>query len=73
MLSSEDRDRLKVLHEVERGHLTQGEAGQQLRVSERWIRKLLARIRRQGDAGGCTDCEVGRQIAGLGRSSVSGR
>jgi transposase len=51
MLSSDDRDRLKVLHEVEQGHLTQREAGQQLGVSERWIRKLLARIRRQGDAG----------------------
>jgi transposase len=51
MLSSDERDRLKVLHEVEQGHLTQREAGQQLGVSERWIRKLLARIRRQGDAG----------------------
>jgi DNA-binding Lrp family transcriptional regulator len=51
MLRREDRDRLKVLHEVKRGHITQGEAGQQLRLSERWVRKLVARIYQQGDAG----------------------
>lgn len=51
MLSGKDRDRLKVLHEVERKHLTQREGGQQLGLSERWVRKLVARIRRQGDAG----------------------
>lgn len=51
MLSREDRDRLKVLHEVEEKHLTQREAGGQLGLSERWVRKLLARIDRQGDAG----------------------
>ncbi len=51
MLSRKDRDRLKVLHEVEQKHLTQREAGQQLELSERWIRRLLGRIRRQGDGG----------------------
>lgn len=51
MLSREDRDRLKVLHEVRRGHITQAEAGKQLRLSERWVRKLLARIGQRGDAG----------------------
>lgn len=51
MLSREDRDRLKVLHEVRRGHITQGEAGRQLRVSERWVRKLVGRVGKEGDAG----------------------
>jgi transposase len=51
MLNREDRDRLKVLHEARLGHITQAEAGQQLRLSERWVRKLVVRIRKQGDAG----------------------
>jgi transposase len=51
MLSREDRDRLKVLHEALRGHITQGAAGRQLGLSERWVRMLLARVRREGDAG----------------------
>jgi DNA-binding Lrp family transcriptional regulator len=51
MLSGKDRDRLKVLHEAEKGHLTQKQAGAVLRLSERWVRKLLARLRREGDGG----------------------
>jgi transposase len=50
-MSARDRDRLKVLHEVGQGHLTQREAGQQLRLRERWIRKLLGRMRKEGDGG----------------------
>ncbi len=48
-LSQKERDRLKVLHEVEQGHLTQVEAGRQLSVTDRHIRRLLAQLRRQGD------------------------
>jgi len=51
MLSGKDRDRLKVLHEAEKGHLTQKQAAAELRLSERWVRKLLARLRREGDGG----------------------
>jgi DNA-binding Lrp family transcriptional regulator len=51
MLSGKDRDRLKVLHEAEKGHLTQKQAGAVLKLSERWVRKLLARLRREGDGG----------------------
>ena len=51
MLSRGDRDRLRVLHEVRRGHITQGEAGRQLGVSARWVRKLLGRVGKEGDAG----------------------
>ena len=51
MLSRKDRDRLKVLHGVKQKDLTQREAGEQLGLSERWVRKLLARIREEGDGG----------------------
>jgi len=51
MLSGKERDRLKVLHEVQGGHLTQREAGGQLGISEREVRRLLARIAEEGDGG----------------------
>jgi DNA-binding Lrp family transcriptional regulator len=51
MLSGKDRDRLKVLHEAEKGHLTQKQAGAELKLSERWVRKLLVRLREEGDGG----------------------
>lgn len=50
-MSQRDRDRLKVLHETEKGHVTQKEAGGQLRVSERWVRELVSRLRQEGDGG----------------------
>ena len=50
-MSQKDRDRLKVLHEAEKGLLTQKQAGMQLRLSERWVRKLLARLQEEGDGG----------------------
>ncbi len=51
VLSTKDRDRLKVLHEVKRKHLTQRAAAQQLGISDRWVRKLLVRIKKGGDGG----------------------
>jgi biotin operon repressor len=50
-MRQKDRDRLKVLHEAEKGHLTQKQAGAELKLSERWVRKLLARLRGEGDGG----------------------
>jgi len=50
-MSTKERDRLKVLHEVEKGHLGQKEAGVQLQLSERWVRKLASRLRKEGDGG----------------------
>ena len=50
-MSQKDRDRLKVLHEAEKGHLTQGQAGAQMKLSARWVRKLLVRLREEGDGG----------------------
>jgi DNA-binding Lrp family transcriptional regulator len=49
LLTSKDRDRLKVLHEAEKGHIRQREAARQLKTSERWVRKLLQRMRQKGD------------------------
>lgn len=50
-MSTRDRDWLKVLHEVKRGHLTQRGAAQQLGITDRWVRKLLVRIKQEGDGG----------------------
>src|SRR5450759_4586360 len=50
-MSQRERDRLQVLHEVKKGHLTQKQAGGQLKLSERWVRKLVARLRKEGDGG----------------------
>jgi hypothetical protein len=51
MLSGKERDRLKVLHEVQGGHLTQGEAAGQLGISDREVRRLLVRMAAEGDGG----------------------
>src|SRR5258705_4427699 len=48
-MSAKQRDRLKVLHEVRKRHITQKQAGVELGLSERWVRTLLRRLRREGD------------------------
>src|ERR1039458_6262214 len=50
-MSAKERDRLKVLHEVKRGHLTPRVAAGQLGVTDRWVRKLLVRVKKEGDGG----------------------
>lgn len=50
-MSAKERDRLKVLHEVRKRHITQKQAAAELGLSVRWVRKLLVRLRRQGDGG----------------------
>jgi hypothetical protein len=50
-MSTKERDRLKVLHEVKRGHLTQRGAAGQLGITDRWMRKLLERVKEEGDGG----------------------
>lgn len=49
-LSETERDRLKVLHEVEQRHLKQRQGAEQLGLSERGFRKLLRRYREKKDA-----------------------
>src|SRR5438874_8726919 len=51
VLSTKDRDRLKILHEVKRKHLTQRAAAQQLGVSVRGVRELLGGGRKKADGG----------------------
>ena len=51
VLSTKDRDRLKVSNKVKRKHLTQRAAAQQLAVSDRWVRKPLRRVKKEGDRG----------------------
>ena len=48
-MGTKERDRLKVLHEVRRRHITQRQAATELGLSARWVRKLLVRLRTQGD------------------------
>ena len=50
-MSAKERDRLKVLHEVKQRHITQKQAGAELGLSVRWVRKLLLRLRARGDRG----------------------
>lgn len=50
-MSGKERDRLKVLHEVRKRHITQRQAAAELGMSVRWVRTLLGRLRAQGDGG----------------------
>ena len=49
-LSQRERDRLKVLHDVRQKHLTQVQAAQRLRVTDRHVRRLLLALHERGDA-----------------------
>src|ERR1700693_5023921 len=49
-MSAKERDRLKVLHEVRKRHITQKQAGVELGLSVRWVRTLLKRLRKEGDS-----------------------
>ena len=51
VMSQRERDRLQVLHEGEKGQLRQKQAAAQLGLTERWVRKLLGRLRAEGDRG----------------------
>src|SRR5215472_7354228 len=50
-MSAKERDRLKVLHEVRKRHITQRQAAAELGISVRWVRTLLKRLRVHGDGG----------------------
>ena len=50
-MSQRERDRVKVWHEVERKHLRQREAAERLGLSARHVRRLLRRVKREGDRG----------------------
>src|SRR5215831_7229189 len=48
-MTAKERDRLKVLHEVKKRHITQKQAGAELGLSVGWVRSLLVRWRAGGD------------------------
>src|ERR1700730_8190722 len=48
-LSQRERDRLKVLHEIQQKHLTQVAGAQRLKISDRQVRRMLLRLRQRGD------------------------
>jgi Winged helix-turn helix len=48
-LSQRERDRLHVLHDLQQGRLTQVAAAQRMKVTDRQVRRLLLRLREEGD------------------------
>ena len=50
-MSAKERERLKVLQQVEDGHLPQIEAAHRLRLTDRRVRRLQARLRAEGEGG----------------------
>ncbi|MBV8864342.1 MAG: ISNCY family transposase [Acidobacteriaceae bacterium] len=48
-MGQRERDRLKVLHEAEKQLITQRQAAEQLGITERQVRRLIARLRTVGD------------------------
>ena len=48
-LNQRERDRLRVLNEIRQRHITQREAAQRLKVSDRHIRRLLLAVAQRGD------------------------
>ena len=49
-LSAKERDRLRLIHEVGRRHITGVEAARMLGISYRHFKRILSRHRREGDA-----------------------
>jgi transposase len=47
-MSTRDRDRLKILHEVQKRHISQKQAAIELGLSTRWVRKLPQRLDNRG-------------------------
>jgi transposase len=48
-MSQEERDRLELLKRAKDKVISQQEAARRMKVSDRWVRKLLARMKTQGD------------------------
>lgn len=50
-MSAKERDRLRVMNQMEKRQLTQREGANQLRMSERQVRRLWKRYQQEGDGG----------------------
>lgn len=65
-MSQEERDKLEWLKRAKDGVITQREAGRKMGVTDRWVRKLLKRMKKRGDAvvvHGLRDRASNRKIA----------
>jgi biotin operon repressor len=51
LLNGEERDRLQVLQAAKKGQIRQSQAAAELRLSGRWVKKLIQRLRKQGNRG----------------------
>ena len=49
-MSQEERDKLDWLKRAKDGKMTQREAAERMGVSERWVRRLVRRMKKEGDA-----------------------
>ena len=63
-MNQEERDWLEWLKRVKDGVVTQHQAAEKMGVSDRWVRKLLARMKTDGDALSCTVYGAGRRTGG---------
>lgn len=48
-LNQKERDCLQWLYQAKRKQITQREAAQRMQVTERWVRRLLQRMKREKD------------------------
>lgn len=69
LLGQRERDRLKTLHEISRGSITQRIAATQLKLSERQVRRLMNRFEKEGDSavvhvlrGRCSNRKISEEV-----------
>ena len=68
-MNQADRDRLVALKKAKDGKMTQRQAAEELKISERQVRRLLVRLRKVGDKAVLHGCEA----APTGGSTKSNR
>jgi len=64
-MSQEERDRLQWLKLARDKKITQRRAAERMGVSERWVRKLLRKLKRKGDRAVVHGLEASRPTARL--------
>jgi hypothetical protein len=63
-MNQEERDWLEWLKRAQDGVVTQRQAAEKMGVSDRWVRKLLVRMKTDGDGVVVHDCGAGRRTGG---------
>jgi predicted ArsR family transcriptional regulator len=63
-MTQRDRDRLVVLKKAQKKLITQKQAAMELQVTERQVRRLLKRLKREGDKALYTLCGAGHPTGG---------